>query len=126
MGRHHGRRAVTVSPTQRTLAYCRKRGMPAAVVERWNPHARIRQDLFGFIDVVVLRGDRVLGVQATSGGNVAARVTKAREQPAFADWLACADFEVWGWRKVGPRGKRKLWKLRRVGPDGVDIPDEDG
>lgn len=50
------------SPTQRTLAECRKRGYTAQVVEKWNPHARIRQDLFGVIDIVAITpptaGDR--------------------------------------------------------------------
>jgi hypothetical protein len=36
-----------VTPTQRSLAYLRAEGWQVAIVERWNPHARIRQDLFG-------------------------------------------------------------------------------
>ncbi len=42
------------SPTSRSLAECRKRGWTAQVVEHWNPHAHIRQDLFGVIDIVAL------------------------------------------------------------------------
>lgn len=60
------------SPTQRTLAYLRGAGYPLVQgVERWNPHARIRQDLFGIIDVVAVGSD-VVGVQATGAINIGA------------------------------------------------------
>lgn len=91
-------------------------GWTAAVVERWNPHARVRHDLFGVIDLLVLDGGPggPLGVQVTSGSHVAHRMQKAREEPRLTAWLgAPARFEVWGWSKQGPRGKRKLWTLRR-------------
>lgn len=71
------------SPTQRTLAELRKRGYPlVAVTERWNPHARIRQDLFGIVDVLAV-GDDILAVQATSGSNVSKRVAKITESEAL-------------------------------------------
>ena len=42
-------------PTQRTLARLRQEGaLEVAIVEHWNPHARIRQDLFGFIDILAI------------------------------------------------------------------------
>ena len=40
------------SPTQRTLKRLRDLGYLAEVVERWNPHAKVRNDLFGFGDVM--------------------------------------------------------------------------
>lgn len=64
------------TPTQRTLAEMRKRGYVCEVTEKWNPFARIRQDLFGFIDVLCLGDGEIIGVQATSAGNVSARVKK--------------------------------------------------
>lgn len=108
------------SPTQRTLAECRKRGWTAAVVEKWNPHAMIRQDLFGCIDIVALcqfpdYQYATLGIQACAGGDSAKRVKKAMEEPRLVQWLMCNNrFAVWSWRKAGPRGKRKLWTLRIV------------
>jgi len=87
------------------------------VVERWNPYARVRHDLFGCIDIVVLDGGPggPLGVQVTSGSNVSARVAKALAEPRIAAWIASpARFEVWGYRKVGDAGKRKTWELRVV------------
>ena len=67
------------SPTQRTLAEMRKRGYTCEVVEHWNPHARVRKDLYGFIDVLCLGDGEVIGVQATSLSNVSARVRKIVE-----------------------------------------------
>jgi len=106
-----------MSPTQRALAFCKKQGWHAQVVERWNPYARVRHDLFGCIDIVVLDGGPggPLGVQVTSGSHVANRLAKAQEEPRISAWLASpARFEVWGFSKKGAAGKRKLWELRRV------------
>ena len=72
------------TPTQRTLAEMRQRGYACEVVERWNPFAKIRQDLFGFIDVLCLGENEIIGVQATSAGNVAARVRKIAEHDNVA------------------------------------------
>lgn len=105
---------MKASPTSRSLAYCREQGWPVEVVERWIPQARRRKDLFGFIDLVAITPDGILGIQATSGSNVSARVEKAKDQPHYGAWLAFARAEVWGWAKQGPRGKRKVWTLRRV------------
>jgi hypothetical protein len=89
-----------VTPTQRSLAKLRADGWTTAIVEHWNAHARVRQDLFGFIDILALRDGETLAVQATSGSNVAARVAKIAESETApivrkAGWR----IEVWGWRK---------------------------
>jgi hypothetical protein len=89
-----------MTPTQRTLAKLRADGWTTAIVEHWNAHARVRQDLFGFIDILALRDGETLAVQATSGSNVAARVAKIAESETApivrkAGWR----IEVWGWRK---------------------------
>ena len=106
-----------MSPTQRTLAYLRKEGRRAQVVERWNQYARVRQDLFGCIDIVALGRRQILGIQATDGTSVAKRLTKmlTEKSAEVRDWLAAGGrLECWGWRKTGPRGKRKTWSVRRV------------
>lgn len=104
------------SPTQRTLQLLRAEGWTAQVVERWNVFAGIRQDLFRCIDVIAVKpGQGVLGVQATTGSNVAARVSKIQDLDEALIWLeAPARLEVWGWSKHGPRGERKVWTVRRV------------
>jgi len=68
-----------MSPTARSLKLLRERGYHAEVVERWIPGANIRKDFAGFIDIIALKDDHVLAVQATSGSNVAARVAKITE-----------------------------------------------
>lgn len=98
-----------MSPTQLTLRKLRDDGYQAQVVEVWNPHARIRQDLFGFIDVIALRGGETLAVQATSTPNVPSRVTKIADSPLVgavreAGWRIV----VWGWAKKSGR-----WVLTR-------------
>lgn len=103
---------MSMTPTQRSLAYLRKNGYTVAITERWNAHAGIRQDLFGCIDLIALRGDETLGVQTTSGPNVAARVRKIADNehlPALraAGWT----LHVHGWSK--PKGSR-FWMLRTV------------
>lgn len=90
-------------PTQRTLERCRALGWPAAVVERWNPHARVRLDVFGFGDVLAIRPDCYpILIQTTTASHVSARAKKIAElcNDAARAWLGvdCA-IEIWGWRK---------------------------
>lgn len=110
------------SPTQRTLKWLRSldRGYQCQVVERWNSHARVRIDLFGWADIVAIGppfhshrdSDRVIiGIQCCAGSSHAAR--KAKAAPLAGPWL---DAGGWGyvvsWSKKGERGKRKLWQPR--------------
>lgn len=91
-----------MTPTQRSLAHLREQGMTATVVERWNPFAKIRQDLFGMIDVLALSptGETV-AVQATSLSNVAKRVTKISEHENVAALRRCGwKLLVHGWGKA--------------------------
>ena len=99
------------SPTARSLKHLRAEGYTAAVVEHWNPHARIRQDLFGFVDVLGIREGETIAVQATSGSNVSKRVDKIAEHANVsavreAGWRIV----VHGWRK-NAKGR---WTLREV------------
>lgn len=104
-----------MSPTQRTLAECRRRGWTAAVVEKWNPHARIRQDLFGCIDVLVAdpKARYILGIQACAGSSHSKRRGKILAEPRMRNWLlAGGELSIWSWSKTGGRNKRKTWTLR--------------
>lgn len=112
------RKKSSISPTQRSRAYCKKQGWLSAIVEHWNPHAMIRQDAFGCVDMLVIAGGELLCVQATASG-VADRMTKIREERADAlvglSAVPGVFVEVWGWRKYSPRGVKVVrWKLRRV------------
>jgi len=88
-------------------------GYTAEVVERWIPRTKTRRDLFGCIDIVAVHEYHgILGVQATTTGNMSARIKKSMAEPRLYAWLlAGGKFAVWGWAKRGPRGKRKLWTL---------------
>jgi hypothetical protein len=97
-----------VSPTQRTLFYLRKKGYTAVITERWNSFAKIRQDMFGIVDVLAVRSGETLAVQCTSAPNVASRVTKIAEHESTprlreAGWR----IEVHGWTK-GKRGDPRI------------------
>lgn len=110
------------SPTQRTLAECRRRNWEAAVAEYWqtiprHPGGGVRKDLFGFIDVVALDTSEgvTLAIQATSGTNVSARVRKIREECSdqARAWLLCGNrIVVWGWKKYAKRVDGKWWRVR--------------
>jgi hypothetical protein len=90
-----------MTPTERTLKDLRRLGYTATVVERWNPHARIRQDLFGFIDILALHDGDTLAVQACSGGDVSKRVAKITNHENLAAVRRAGwRIEVWGWRKL--------------------------
>lgn len=89
------------SPTQRSLEKLRAEGYLCQIVERWNPHARIRQDLFGIGDILAIREGETLLVQTTSRGNVAARVTKIQESEHLDKILAAGwRITVHGWGKL--------------------------
>jgi len=99
-----------LSPTQLTLRDLRRRGYTAAIVEKWNPHARIRQDLYGIIDVLAVGRDETVGVQCTTAGNVPNRVAKISDHENTpylreAGWTLL----IHGWAK-----KNGKWTLREV------------
>ncbi len=99
-----------MTPTQRSLAKLREEGYMVAVVERWNPYARIRQDLFGVVDLLAIRDGETLAVQTTSGSCVSARVKKIADSDATPKIRAAGwRFEVHGWRKLKGR-----WACRVV------------
>lgn len=105
-----------MTPTQRTLARLRNDGYTARVVERWNPWAHIRQDLWG-LDVLAIRSDRrgVLGVQCCAGSSAATRTSKLIAIPEIRIWLQAGNSaEVQAWAKRGARGKRKIWTCRKI------------
>ncbi|WP_147311584.1 MULTISPECIES: hypothetical protein [Cupriavidus] len=88
------------SPTARSKEYLEGRGYLVAVVEKWNPHARVRQDLFGFIDLLAVKEGETLGVQTTSRSNMSSRARKIADHentPAVrqAGWK----LEIHGWAK---------------------------
>ena len=100
---------MATSPTQLTLRLLRDEGWTAEIVERWNPHARVRQDMFGFIDVLAVKGPHTMAIQTTSAANVSSRIRKIADTPTIgavreAGWT----IRVHGWSK-----KKGRWVLSK-------------
>lgn len=70
---------VALSPTQRSKAHLEALGYQVAITEHWNPWARRRVDLWGFVDLLAIKPNETLAVQTTSATNVSARVKKIAE-----------------------------------------------
>jgi len=83
-------------------------GYLVGIVEKWNPHARVRQDLWGFLDLMCA-GKDVVGVQTTTADNMAARRNKIRAHVNYAAVEGAGiRIELHGWRKAGRR-----WEVKR-------------
>jgi hypothetical protein len=89
------------SPTQRSLEHLRALGFHCWIVERWNPYARIRQDMFGWVDICcVSEKTGHLWVQTTTKSNMNARIEKARGNAALMAFkVAGGSLQVHGWVK---------------------------
>jgi hypothetical protein len=109
-----------MSPTARTQLRLRVEGYIVANVEHWNPWAKRRQDLFGFIDTLAVNQREFLAIQSSTGAHHAERVDKVREAlrrlPMLGNFMR---IEVWTWservvrNQDGRKAKRKRWTLRR-------------
>jgi hypothetical protein len=94
------------SPTELSLDYLRKSGYIAVVVEHWNAHAGVRQDLLGFADILAFKPGQVVLCQTTSWENFGARISKIWKSPIAWEWLKAGRVVVHGW---GPKGIREEW-----------------
>ncbi len=104
-----------MSPTQRSKKYLEELGYRVAVVEKWNQWAKVRQDLFGCIDLLAIKPNcKPLGVQCTSHPNLTSRVDKCRVLGQV--WLSTGhtQLEAWAWRKL--KGAKRLVLDRREIP----------
>lgn len=102
---------MSASPTELTLRKWRKAGYLCAVVEKWNPHVKIRQDLFGCIDVLAVGPGGTVGIQSTSDTNLAKRVRKIEDMPETVAALRDAGWRIIceGWKKPKHR-----WECREI------------
>lgn len=94
----------------------RAEGWTCGITEHWNHFAKIRQDLYGFADLLCFQGAVTMAVQTTSGDNVSHRVAKIMDNPIARLWCdgGFRTLVVHGWAKRGERGKRKQWTCREV------------
>ena len=106
-----------LSPTQRTLRALRQEGYICGIAERFNAHAGpygIRQDLFGFIDIVAIKPIGICGIQSC-GSSFAEHDRKILDNEYAPEWLkAGGAIELWGWRKIKKvkGGVAMVWKPR--------------
>ena len=93
-----------------TARYCALHGWPCETVQSWR--GRVRHDLFGIADSIVLTDDDEVWVQNCSYGTLKAHRDEIDRSPHLwrLDRL-CRSLELWEWRrkKVGRRGQ---WFLR--------------
>ena len=99
------------TPTQRSLKHMRDQGYLCEVTERWNPFAKIRQDLFNFVDILCIKDGKTGAVQTTSYSNISARIKKIQGLDSYpiiksAGW----EIVVHGWKK----DKSGKWMVREV------------
>jgi len=105
-----------------TLKKLRNDGWLCAIVEKTIPHCFIKQDLFGFIDILAIKGSEVLAIQTTSdktGGNSSERVKKILAHENYPkvkklNWKIC----VHGWRQLKETCKngkpKKVWSCKEI------------
>lgn len=96
------------SPTQRSKKLMEDDGYIVGIVEKFNFHAKVRQDLYGIFDLLGI-GKGTLAVQTTTADHMAERRTKMRNSTALqvaldAGWKV----ELHGWHKVKNR-----WQCKR-------------
>ena len=113
------------SPMELSLQLLRKEGYRCGITEKWNPFAKVRNDLHGYVDIEALNATRniALHVQTTTLSNINARINKIKEGSAWLDWLAISPthkIEVHGWALQRERGtKRFHYEVRRIEINGV-------
>lgn len=96
-----------LSSVQRTLRACRDQGRFAEKVEQWIQYGPpkpgmppgIRRDVFGFIDIIAIDTDAIVGIQACTGGRKA-HWDKILANEYALPWLqAYGKIELWSWTK---------------------------
>lgn len=114
-----------LSYTQRTLRENRQRGRIAGIVEKWNryagPHG-LREDLWGFIDIIALDANCIVAIQSTGPSRHAEHKRKILANDVAPEWLkAGGKIELWSWRKLVVKrgGKARRWypRVESITPD---------
>ena len=105
------------SPTSRTKALLIEEGWTVEITERWNPHARRRQDLLGFGDLIAVKSNEVRMIQTSTVAHLADRTAKILSILAARLWVEspARSIEVicWGKYKVKRGGKAMVWRCQR-------------
>lgn len=91
-----------------TIKHLTERGWYADSVERWCGTSR--RDLFNCIDVVAVKGGKLLALQCTAGGHHYSRLRKAKESDGLCELLKVrgSSFAIWCWTYDE---RKHEWKL---------------
>ena len=104
------------SNTQRTMTQLRKKGWVCAVVEKWNHHVKIRQDLWGWMDVIAYKDDITVGIQVCSMTGRKEHLNKILANKYTKSWSASENrlIQLWSWRKLKVKrgGKAFKWEAK--------------
>lgn len=106
--------------TARSEKVLKQNGFLSGLVERHIPHAFVTKDWLGFADIIAFYPGklRVWAINATTNQHLGDHILKYEADGVNANiqsWVATGHvFEIWCWAKMGARGKRKLWTLKRV------------
>ena len=98
----------------RSVLLLRKRGYLAENTEHWNAHAKVSQDLMGFVDVIAVRKEELVLCQTTSWTAMSSRLKKIR-QNEYAKWLIGVPgirIVIHGWKKTRTEGGAVRWKVK--------------
>ena len=100
---------MATSPTQLSLKKLRADGYLVAITERWNAFAKIRQDMFGFIDLLAVKEGEILAVQTTSASNMSARAKKIADSENIGMIRKSGiKVHIHGWVKNGRKWECKV------------------
>lgn len=105
------------SHVSRTLELFRDRGWLACVVERYNSFIKVKNDAFGFGDVLACHEGPPPWIMLAQvcGADVASHIDKIRIEPRTRTWLQSGGcIYIYGWTKRGEAGKRKVWTVREI------------
>ena len=99
-----------ISPTVNSKKLLEKEGYAVGITEKWNPHVKIRQDLFNFVDLLAIHESLgAVGIQTTTQAHISERIKKAINCEHFKTWLkAGLKVEFHGWHK-----KKNRWEVDR-------------
>jgi len=105
-----------LSSLQRTLGRLREQAACVDKAEKFipfpKPHGH-REDLFGFIDIIAIRHDCIVAVQACMGSSRKEHTRKILENEYALAWAKTGNpIELWSWRKLKAvrGGKRMYWE----------------
>ena len=94
-----------ISPLQRSKKMLEEEGGLVAKVEKWNPWGKVRQDLFGILDLLCVNKTLTIGVQVTTLAHKQEHIDKMIASSAL-DILKKAGWciELHSWRKLKKSG----------------------